>query len=230
MPASPWLQRLERAWHAKAYDRYGSTQSGNDHMFACELGIGTRERPGTLHNTDPYHIVEVLDPESGRHVEHGEEGEIYMTSLYRTDTPAIRVRMRDRAVWHEPGSCPCGRPYSGAEMCSIGARGRRQEGQGREHLAASRGRSDVRNRRGRRVPGGADLERHRGGHRHGAGSCRRPRSPTAGPARSWTASPGSCDDGWASASRSRCSNPALWGEASTRLVAGSTIAIGRIDP
>lgn len=115
-----WLQRLEQAWHAKAYDRYGSTQSGNDHMFACEHGIGTREKPGTLHNTDPYHIVEVLNPETGRHVEHGEEGEIYMTSLYRTDTPAIRVRMRDRAVWHEPGSCPCGRPYSGAEMCSIG--------------------------------------------------------------------------------------------------------------
>ena len=115
-----WLQRLEQAWHARAYDRYGSTQSGNDHMFACERGIGTRERPGTLHNTDPYHLVEVLDPESGRHVEHGEEGEIYMTSLYRTDTPAIRVRMRDRALWHEPGSCPCGRPYSGAEMCSIG--------------------------------------------------------------------------------------------------------------
>ena len=115
-----WLQRLEQAWQAKAYDRYGSTQSGTDHMFACEHGIGTRERPGTLHNTDPYHIVEVLNPETGRHVEHGEEGEIYMTSLYRTDTPAIRVRMRDRAVWHEPGSFPCGRPYSGAEMCSIG--------------------------------------------------------------------------------------------------------------
>ena len=115
-----WLQRLERTWHASAYDRYGSTQSGNDHMFACERGIGTRERPGTLHNTDPYHLVEVLNPETGRHVEHGEEGEIYMTSLYRTDTPAIRVRMRDRAIWHEPGSCPCGRPYSGAEMCSIG--------------------------------------------------------------------------------------------------------------
>ena len=115
-----WLQRLERAWNAKAYDRYGSTQSGNDHMFACERGIGTRERLGTLHNTDLYHIVEVLNPETGRHVEHGEEGEIYMTSLYRTDTPAIRVRMRDRAIWHEPGSCPCERPYSGAEMCSIG--------------------------------------------------------------------------------------------------------------
>jgi phenylacetate-CoA ligase len=114
-----WLQRLEQVWNAKAYDRYGSAQSGNDHMFACERGIGTRETPGTLHNTDPYHIVEILNSETGRHVKHGEDGEIYVTSLYRTDTPAIRVRMRDRATWHEPGSCPCGRPYSGAEICSI---------------------------------------------------------------------------------------------------------------
>ena len=114
-----WFERLEADWGAKVYDRYGSTQSGNDHMFACEYGIGTRERPGTLHNTDPYHLVEVVNPDTGEHVEHGEEGEIIMTSLYRTDTPAIRVRMRDRAVWHAPGSCACGRPYGGVEMCSV---------------------------------------------------------------------------------------------------------------
>ena len=114
-----WLERLEAVWNGRAFDRYGSTQSGNDHMFACEYGIGSRERLGTLHNTDAHHITEVVNPETGRHVEHGEEGEIVMTSLYRTDTPAIRVRLRDRAIWHEPGSCPCGRPYGGAQMCSI---------------------------------------------------------------------------------------------------------------
>ena len=115
-----WLERLEKDWGARVFDRYGSTQSGNDHAFACEYGIGTRERLGTLHNTDPYHIAEVIDPESGRHVRHGEEGEVVITSLYRTDTPAIRIRLRDRAIWHEPGSCRCGRPFSGLEMCSIG--------------------------------------------------------------------------------------------------------------
>ena len=115
-----WLQRLESDWDAKVFDRYGSTQSGNDHAFACEYGIGTRERPGTLHNTDPFHIVEVVDTETGRHVEHGQEGEVVITSLYRTDTPAIRIRLRDRAIWHEPGSCRCGRPFSGLQMCSIG--------------------------------------------------------------------------------------------------------------
>ena len=115
-----WFERLEEAWGARVFDRYGSTQSGNDHAFACEYGIGTRERLGTLHNTDPHHIVEVVDAETGRHVRHGEEGELVITSLYRTDTPAIRIRLRDRAIWHEPGSCRCGRPFSGLEMCSIG--------------------------------------------------------------------------------------------------------------
>jgi len=115
-----WLERLEVQWDAKVFDRYGSTQSGNDHAFACEHGIGTREHLGTLHNIDPFHIVEVVDSETGRHVQHGEAGEVVMTSLYRTDTPAIRVRLRDRAIWHEPGSCRCARPFSGLEMCSIG--------------------------------------------------------------------------------------------------------------
>ena len=115
-----WLERLQTDWGARVFDRYGSTQSGNDHAFACEHGIGTRDRLGTLHNTDPFHIVEVVDTETGRHVGHGEEGEIVITSLYRTDTPAIRIRLRDRAIWHEPGSCRCGRPFSGLEMCSIG--------------------------------------------------------------------------------------------------------------
>ena len=114
-----WFERLEAAWGARAFDRYGSIQSGNDHAFACEHGIGTRERLGTLHNIDPYHLVEVVDPDTGRQVEHGEEGEVVFTSLYRTDTPAIRIRLRDRAIWHAPGSCRCARPFSGLEMCSI---------------------------------------------------------------------------------------------------------------
>ncbi len=114
-----WLRRLEDVWYAKVFDRYGSTQSGNDHMFSCEFGIGSRGKLGTLHNIDPLHLIEVINPETGRHVEHGERGEIVFTSLYRTDTPAIRVRMRDWGIWRAPGTCFCGRPFSGVEICSI---------------------------------------------------------------------------------------------------------------
>lgn len=114
-----WLERLEEAWGAKAYDRYGSTQTGNDHMFCCEAGIGTANRPGMLHNIDPMVLVEVIDPKTGRHVRDGEAGEIVVTSLYHTDTPLIRCRTRDRGVWHEPSYCRCGRAFGGVEVASI---------------------------------------------------------------------------------------------------------------
>jgi phenylacetate-CoA ligase len=114
-----WLERLEQAWGAKVFDRYGSTQTGNDHAFCCEEGIGTASRPGMLHNIDPMVLTEVIDPATGRHVRDGEAGEIVVTSLYHTDTPLIRCRTRDRGIWHEPGYCRCGRPFSGIEVASI---------------------------------------------------------------------------------------------------------------
>ncbi len=114
-----WLERLEQAWGAKVFDRYGSTQTGNDHMFCCEVGIGTASRPGMLHNIESMVLTEVIDPATGEPVRDGEVGEIVVTSLYHTDTPLIRCRTRDRGVWHEPGYCSCGRPFAGLEVASI---------------------------------------------------------------------------------------------------------------
>ena len=57
-----WLERLEEAWGARVFDRYGSTQTGNDHMFCCEIGIGTATHPGMLHNIDSMVLTEVIDP------------------------------------------------------------------------------------------------------------------------------------------------------------------------
>jgi phenylacetate-CoA ligase len=115
----PWLQRLERAFGARVYDRYGSTQSGNDHMFCCEHGIGAAERPGMLHNIDSMVLAEVVDPATGEHARDGEAGEIVITSLYHLDTPLVRCRTRDRAVFRSHASCPCGRPFGGVEVASI---------------------------------------------------------------------------------------------------------------
>jgi phenylacetate-CoA ligase len=50
-------------------------------------------------------LVEVIDPRTGKHVKDGEEGEVIVTSLYHTETPLIRCRMRDRAVSRKPGYC-----------------------------------------------------------------------------------------------------------------------------
>lgn len=115
-----WLLRLEDLWSAAVHDRYGSSQAGNDHAFTCERGIGTAERPGMLHNIDPYVLTEVVDPATGRHVADGEVGEIVITILYRHDAPIIRCRMGDRAIYREPGYCGCGRPFGGFEVASIG--------------------------------------------------------------------------------------------------------------
>jgi phenylacetate-CoA ligase len=114
-----YLKRLEETWGAPVYDRYGSSQAGNDHMFTCDEGIGTESRPGLLHNIDPYMLVEVIDPQTGDPVDDGELGELVITDLYRTDTPVIRCRLKDMAVFHESGYCSCGRPFMGIETASV---------------------------------------------------------------------------------------------------------------
>lgn len=114
-----WYDRLERDWDARVFDRYGSTQSRNDHMFTCEEGVGDERRPGLLHNIDPHVLLEVIDPATGRHVRDGEKGEVVITSLYHLDTPVIRCRMKDLAVYHTGSYCRCGRPFCGIEIGSI---------------------------------------------------------------------------------------------------------------
>lgn len=114
-----WYDRLERDWGARVFDRYGSTQSRNDHMFTCEEGVGAENRPGLLHNIDPHVLLEVIDPATGKHVRDGEKGEVVLTSLYHLDTPVIRCRMKDLAVYHSGSYCRCGRPFCGIEIGSI---------------------------------------------------------------------------------------------------------------
>ena len=88
-------------------------------MFTCEHGIGTVARPGLLHNIDPYVLLEVVDPATGRHVADGEKGEVVITSLYHLDTPVIRCRMKDLAVYRHGAYCGCGRHFAGIEIGSI---------------------------------------------------------------------------------------------------------------
>ena len=114
-----WYKRIEAEWQTPIYDRYGSTQSRNDHMFSCEHGVGEDGRPGMLHNIEPYVLAEVIDPDTGRHAADGEHGEIVLTCLYHTDTPLIRCRMRDVAIYHEGRYCRCGRPFGGIEVGSV---------------------------------------------------------------------------------------------------------------
>jgi phenylacetate-CoA ligase len=115
-----WMERLEQQWRTPLFNHFGATQTRVDHMFPCERGIGERAHPAMLHNIDPYFLLEVVDPATGRHVRDGEPGEIVVTSLIHTEVPLIRCAMSDRAVFREPGYCPCGRPFAGVEIGTIG--------------------------------------------------------------------------------------------------------------
>ncbi|MFN0044621.1 MAG: phenylacetate--CoA ligase family protein [Alphaproteobacteria bacterium] len=114
-----WFKKLEEQFGAKAYDRYGLAPLAADHMFTCEHGVGTREKPGILHNVESDVLLEVIDMETGKHARDGEAGEIVLTSLTRHDTPLIRCRTRDRAIWRAPKTCSCGRSFSGIEIGSV---------------------------------------------------------------------------------------------------------------
>ena len=115
-----YFERLEEQWGVPVFNHYGATQTRVDNMYPCERGSGSRAHPGMLHNIDPYFLLEVIDSETGRQVADGESGEIVLTSLIHTDVPLIRCAMGDRAVYREPSYCPCGRPFAGVEIGTIG--------------------------------------------------------------------------------------------------------------
>lgn len=114
-----YLNRLEEDWQARAFDRFGCAQMRTDFMFTCERGVGTLQRPGLLHNVEPLVLLEVIDPVTGGHVGDGEYGELVVTSLYHTDTPLIRCRLRDGGVYRAAHYCRCGRAFPGVEVASI---------------------------------------------------------------------------------------------------------------
>lgn len=82
-------QRIERVFHCRAYDRYGSR----------EVGLIAAERPGVEGLwVAPWNVlVEVVD-EGGRPVPDGTDGEILVTSLVNRAMPLLRYRIGDRGA------------------------------------------------------------------------------------------------------------------------------------
>ena len=113
------LSLLGQRWNASVSVFYGATQLRADPLFTCECGIGTRPGEAVLHNSDPHFLMEVISPETGKHVGDGETGELVFTSLIHSDTPLIRCATGDRATYRAAGSCRCGRSFSGVELGSI---------------------------------------------------------------------------------------------------------------
>ena len=90
---------LEELWGAKAFDMYGTHESG---MLAAECSHQT----GMHVMEDAFHL-EIADPETGALVNDGEKGTVYITTLYKYGAPQIRFNVNDISAWHTT-SCPCG--------------------------------------------------------------------------------------------------------------------------
>lgn len=104
--AEPWSEgmraEIEAAWGLKAFDNYGLSE-----VIGPGVAGECQEKKG-LHVNEDHFLVEVIDPETGRTLPPGEQGELVFTTLTKEAFPVIRYRTRDlsRLI---PEPCPCGR-------------------------------------------------------------------------------------------------------------------------
>ncbi|HYG75810.1 MAG TPA: AMP-binding protein [Planctomycetota bacterium] len=96
--------RIEEAWGARCVDHYGMTEVGPA-CFECE------KNRGRLHVIDPEYIAECVDPKTGKPVADGESGELILTNLGRSGSPAIRYRTGDLVKLSRRSPCECGRSF-----------------------------------------------------------------------------------------------------------------------
>jgi len=93
--------RIERAFQAPVFNRYGSREVGD---IACNC-----EKNQELHIIPTIHYIEILDNQ-GKEAKTGERGEIVVTILTNYTMPLIRYKIEDRGVFSEM-ECSCGRGF-----------------------------------------------------------------------------------------------------------------------
>jgi phenylacetate-CoA ligase len=81
-------------------EQYGTAEVG---IIASECEYG-----GGMHLSDD-HLVEVIDPHTGRQVEEGASGELVVSDVWRQAMPIIRYRTGDLTAGLNLEPCPCGR-------------------------------------------------------------------------------------------------------------------------
>ena len=106
--AEPWTEemraQIEKSLGIKAYDIYGLTEiMGPGVAYECECQNG-------MHVNEDHFIIEIIDPETGKHVPDGEKGEIVFSAISKEAFPILRFRTKDIGViTHE--KCACGRTF-----------------------------------------------------------------------------------------------------------------------
>jgi phenylacetate-CoA ligase len=97
-------RKIEQLLGIKAFNSYGlSEMCGPGVAFECEHQQG-------LHLWEDQFLAEIIDPQTGKRLPAGEEGELVLTTLNRQAMPLIRYRTRDLTrLIDKP--CPCGRTH-----------------------------------------------------------------------------------------------------------------------
>ncbi len=96
-------KRIEEEMGIESFDIIGMTETGG-----VGMGIDCQAHQG-IHIWEDHYIVEIIDPDTGRVLPDGEEGEMVVTTLTRQGLPLIRYRTRDITRILSREKCDCGR-------------------------------------------------------------------------------------------------------------------------
>jgi len=110
---------ISEAWDCRIFEHYGMTEMGLGCAVSCPELEGYHIREADLY-------IEIIDPETGKVLPDGEEGEIVFTTLTRKGMPFIRYRTGDWSSFiKEP--CKCGSALK--RLSRVGDRGLKKGGQ-----------------------------------------------------------------------------------------------------
>jgi phenylacetate-CoA ligase len=114
--AEPWSEEIrneiEEKLNLKAIDIYGLSE-----ILGPGVGIECIEAQKGLHIWEDHFIPEIINPDTGEVLPHGEKGELVITTITKEGIPMIRYRTRDitRII---PEPCICGRTHVRLERMS----------------------------------------------------------------------------------------------------------------
>ncbi|QCQ21502.1 phenylacetate--CoA ligase family protein [Desulfoglaeba alkanexedens] len=107
--AEPWSEEMrseiERKLHLAALDIYGLSE-----VIGPGVAVECIEAKSGLHIFEDHFIAEIIHPETGEVLPHGEMGELVFTSITKEAFPVIRYRTRD-VTSINPEPCVCGRTH-----------------------------------------------------------------------------------------------------------------------
>ncbi|TIH14027.1 phenylacetate--CoA ligase [Marinifilum sp. JC120] len=108
--AEPWTESMRRdienKLNIKALDIYGLSE-----IMGPGVAMECAEEQKGLHIMEDHFLPEIINPETGEHVEPGEVGELVISTLTKEGIPLIRYRTRDLTRLNYT-ACRCGRTFA----------------------------------------------------------------------------------------------------------------------